>query len=205
MYNLGCDFNQILFKGVLNMKYIEIDDELYKFIASKTERIGESASDILRRLIYGSSKPTQEQKPQTISQPSADQSPKAHEIISAKSVKKPIKLSVTPLDSLLKDQNLSKQKGAVGKFLYLLERLENIQGAAFKNVLNIQGRGRLYFATSKSELIRASKTSNPKEIGTTGYWVITNNNTAKKRTILHDVLCQSGLPKDKAEQIAQLI
>ena len=34
------------------MKYIEIDEELYRYIASKTERIGESASDILRRLLH---------------------------------------------------------------------------------------------------------------------------------------------------------
>ena len=33
------------------MKYIEVDEELYRHIAGKTERIGESASDILRRLL----------------------------------------------------------------------------------------------------------------------------------------------------------
>ncbi|RYI03189.1 replication initiation regulator SeqA, partial [Proteus mirabilis] len=30
------------------MKKIEIDDELYRYIASETRHIGESASDILR-------------------------------------------------------------------------------------------------------------------------------------------------------------
>jgi len=33
------------------MKTIEIDDDLYQFIASQTQQIGESASDILRRLL----------------------------------------------------------------------------------------------------------------------------------------------------------
>ena len=33
------------------MKTIEIDDELYHYIASQTQQIGESASDILRRLL----------------------------------------------------------------------------------------------------------------------------------------------------------
>ncbi|KLU19724.1 replication initiation regulator SeqA, partial [Proteus mirabilis] len=33
------------------MKKIEIDDELYRYIASETRHIGESASDILRRLL----------------------------------------------------------------------------------------------------------------------------------------------------------
>ena len=31
------------------MKTIEVDDELYSYIASHTKHIGESASDILRR------------------------------------------------------------------------------------------------------------------------------------------------------------
>ena len=33
------------------MKSIEIDDDLYAFIASQTKHIGESASEILRRLL----------------------------------------------------------------------------------------------------------------------------------------------------------
>ncbi len=33
------------------MKSIEIDDDLYAFIASQTKHIGESASQILRRLL----------------------------------------------------------------------------------------------------------------------------------------------------------
>lgn len=33
------------------MKIIEVDEELYQYIAGKTQSIGESASDILRRLL----------------------------------------------------------------------------------------------------------------------------------------------------------
>lgn len=33
------------------MKTIEVDDELYSYIASHTKHIGESASDILRRML----------------------------------------------------------------------------------------------------------------------------------------------------------
>ncbi|MGC8068887.1 replication initiation negative regulator SeqA, partial [Salmonella enterica] len=33
------------------MKTIELDDDLYFYIASQTRHIGESASDILRRLL----------------------------------------------------------------------------------------------------------------------------------------------------------
>ena len=33
------------------MKRIEVEDDLYAYIASHTQQIGESASDILRRLL----------------------------------------------------------------------------------------------------------------------------------------------------------
>ena len=34
------------------MKIIEVDEELYRYIAKQTQSIGESASDILRRLLH---------------------------------------------------------------------------------------------------------------------------------------------------------
>ena len=33
------------------MKTIEVDEDLYRYIASHTQHIGESASDILRRML----------------------------------------------------------------------------------------------------------------------------------------------------------
>ena len=38
------------------MKIIEVDEELYQYIAGNTQSIGESASDILRRLLNLSTK-----------------------------------------------------------------------------------------------------------------------------------------------------
>jgi predicted CopG family antitoxin len=35
----------------IKMKTIEVDEELYRYIASHTQHIGESASDILRRML----------------------------------------------------------------------------------------------------------------------------------------------------------
>jgi negative modulator of initiation of replication len=192
------------------MKYIEIDEELYRYIASQTERIGESASDILRRLINLPVPFRAGNQLRPISQPSLEshhliKSPPAPKIMVKPTTGRRSLPEVSPLDSLLQDKAIQNQKGAVGRFLYVLERLENVQGAAFKNVLNIQGRNRLYFATSRQQLIRVSPSSNPKQIGASGYWVITNNNTAKKRDILKSVLKQSGINSGKANQISDLI
>ena len=42
---------KILANGEKKMKIIEVDEELYQYIAAQTQSIGESASDILRRLL----------------------------------------------------------------------------------------------------------------------------------------------------------
>jgi negative modulator of initiation of replication len=54
------------------MKTIEVDDELYQYIASHTRHIGESASDILRRMlkISAASQPATPVTKDVVSQPS---------------------------------------------------------------------------------------------------------------------------------------
>jgi len=52
--------------------------------------------------------------------------------------------------------------------------------------------------------LKASKSANPKEVGSSGFWVTTNNNTAKKHTILTEVLEKMGCDGDKAKVIADL-
>ncbi|MGL6122841.1 MAG: replication initiation negative regulator SeqA, partial [Shewanella sp.] len=47
--------------------------------------------------------------------------------------------------------------------------------------------------------------ANPKEIGTSGFWVTSNNNTAKKRAILSEVLVQFGCDATVAASIAERV
>lgn len=217
------------------MKYIEVDEELYRYIASKTERIGESASDILRRLLELSVNSTEPTQPLDISHPSleataqtAESAPSTKGIDETDGIEATEKLTDTvsslktphPIESELTEEltvtevnfkdvvhehMLSQQKGAVGRFMFLLESLSAITPATFEQILKIQGRGRLYFARSKAELLSASQSANPKEIGDSGYWVTTNNNTAKKRTILSEVLLQLGCNEALAKSIADRI
>ncbi|WP_153916237.1 replication initiation negative regulator SeqA [Shewanella sp. TC10] len=203
------------------MKYIEVDEELYRHIASKTERIGESASDILRRLLDLSVDTAEPAEPLAISHPSLESTP---EIVNTDPVEETtevevnnsepveteeLEAEVVPTDinfnDVVHEHMLSQQKGAVGRFMFLLESLSKLTPATFEQILKIQGRGRLYFARSKAELLSASQSANPKEIGDSGYWVTTNNNTAKKRTILSEVLLQLGCNEEQAKSIAQRI
>ncbi|MGS0680686.1 replication initiation negative regulator SeqA [Shewanella sp. 125m-7] len=180
------------------MKYIEVDEELYRHIASKTEHIGESASDILRRILGLDVDSVVHHEPEEISYPSLEKSSPKVEKKVAKTAVKP----VSEFSSLLKADELAAQKGAVGRFLFILDTVYRASTEQFEQVLQVQGRDRLYFATSKEALLKASKSANPKEIGQSGFWVTTNNNTAKKRTILSEVLMQFGTDE---EQVAQII
>ncbi|WP_144214105.1 replication initiation negative regulator SeqA [Shewanella donghaensis] len=203
------------------MKYIEIDEELYRYIASKTERIGESASDILRRLLDLSVESIELAEPLAISHPSLET---AHAVTTSQVIveaKAEIEAAVEqPTDyateneavtadvdfaDVVHEHLLSQQKGAVGRFMYLLDSLSAMTPSTFSQILKIQGRGRLYFARTKAELLSASQSANPKEIGASGYWVTTNNNTAKKRTILSEVLVQLGCNEELAKSIATRI
>lgn len=218
------------------MKYIEVDEELYRYIAGKTERIGESASDILRRLLGLSVAEITEAAPVDISEPSMETpvAAKVADVVTAKpqvaaTVSAPVsaapvtanvrsaeasvdtsadasadKSAEIDFANLLSETSLDAQKGAVGRFLYALECLHAAAPCRFEQVLQIQGRDRLYFATSKDALLKASKSANPKEIGCSGFWVTTNNNTAKKRTILEEALLQLGCDPVRAKSLGEL-
>lgn len=184
------------------MKYIEVDEELYRHIAGKTERIGESASDILRRLLGLDVESIHPIAPATISHPSMDAvEPTAVSSTTAINNEPTPALAHTDLTESIDKDELAAQKGAVGRFLFILEAVYRAAPEQFSQVLQIQGRDRLYFATSKDSLLKASKSANPKEIGNSGFWVTTNNNTAKKRNILTEVLQQYGTVEAQIETI----
>ncbi|RCU50595.1 MULTISPECIES: replication initiation negative regulator SeqA [Corallincola] len=161
------------------MKTIEVDEDLYQFIASKTERIGESASDILRRLVAmdeEAAKPVEET-----------------------SVGAPKEVVPTTSDFSIDSRQLASQKGAVGRFVYLLSLLHKYAPKQFSSVLEIKGRNRIYFATSQSELMAAGSSTAPRQIPDSPYWVITNTNTGKKRAMLKRVAGMLALNETQTE------
>ena len=94
------------------MKTIEVDDELYSYIASHTKHIGESASDILRRMLKFSA----------ASQPAAPVTKEVRvaspAIVEAKPVKT-IKDKVRAMRELLLSDEYAEQKRAVNRFMLL--------------------------------------------------------------------------------------
>lgn len=247
------------------MKIIEVDDQLYQYIASKTENIGEQASDILRRLLgFEPLENNQQPAPKTdevievvipADQQQAQQADAAPEVESQEEVKtttlkkqeainekinadvqsspvaeeveseacevkaeevadkpvvkpsertakaKPVKskvrkprivkgLSQEQLDAQVNGlalPALAEQTNVVKRFLYILSCLHDTHQDEFNKILEVQGRDRLYFATSEADLRGSGSSTNPKQIGSTGYWVLTNSNTDRKRWMLAEV------------------
>ena len=263
------------------MKIIEVDDQLYQYIASKTENIGEQASDILRRLLgfeplENNQQPEpktdevievvipadQQQAKQTQAEPESE--PEAQEEVKTTTLKKqeainekinadaqdsqpteeveselsevedekpvektalkpsertakakPAKakvkkprivkgLSQEQLDAQvngLELPDLAEQTNVVKRFLYILTCLHDTHQSEFNKILEVQGRDRLYFATSEADLRGSGSSTNPKQIGGTGYWVLTNSNTDRKRWMLAEVAKLLGYSATDVENL----
>ena len=201
----------IIVKGV-TMKTIEVEDDLYRYIASQTEDIGESASAILRRLL-GLPVVGEICVEPPIKAPEAVRSAakvtKKAETVKSEPVKVVVSKKVANEHSdyslLIAPENIEQQKAAVGRFLFLLDRLHDMAPSQFAKVLDISGRDRVYFAVDKQSLLGKNGSTKPKQIGESPYWVITNSNTGKKRSMLTNVLTSLGCDSDIAERIAEQI
>lgn len=193
-----------------NMKQIDIDDELYQYIASNTQSIGESASTILRRLLNLSGEKIQtanvelNQNNQTAittnTLPSSEQVTEPTKVKAPDAVT-PVKQKSANVFNILNKEELAMQKGVVGRFLFILSAFYRTHKTDFSAVLEIKGRDRVYFATSKEDLVNSGSSMNPKNITDSEYWVMTNSNTTRKKMMLHEVALCLGYSAEQAEKI----
>ncbi|MBU2968471.1 replication initiation negative regulator SeqA [Pseudoalteromonas sp. C2R02] len=180
------------------MKKIEIDDELYHYIASNTQSIGENATQILRRLL-------------NLSPVSASNKESVTPIEEAKTQVKtkiedkiePDIIETVPADvfNVLNKEELAMQKGVVGRFLFILSALHRTHKEGFTKVLDVKGKHRIYFAMSKEALLDSGSSMNPKNIPESEYWVMTNSNTTRKKSMLHEVAITLNYNETQAETL----
>lgn len=194
------------------MKQIDIDDELYQYIASNTQSIGESASTILRRLLNlnGTNPHNASSNVDTTQnqQVATSESPTEQKEQTTDTISKPNDAAVTPMKqknanvfNVLNKEELAMQKGVVGRFLFILSAFYRTHKSDFSAVLDIKGRDRVYFATSKEALVNSGSSMNPKNITDSEYWVMTNSNTTRKKMMLHEVALSLGYSAEQAEKI----
>ncbi|WP_299687162.1 replication initiation negative regulator SeqA [uncultured Vibrio sp.] len=175
------------------MKTIEVDEDLYRFIAGQTERIGESASDILRRLLKVDSQGTAP----------------IEEIVEPKGivVSKEVGFTLEKLDgvkemrSLLISDEFASLKKAIDRFMLVLSTLHKIDPERFSEATQVKGRKRVYFADNEATLLANGNTTKPKAIPQSPFWVITNNNTSRKRQMVEQLMSRMSFPAELIEKV----
>ena len=198
------------------MKIIEVDEELYQYIAGNTQSIGESASDILRRLLNLSPRNAYFSLPEsqsttvttTSNEPIqiTDQQPVFEEEINKPVLKKQsdevMQKTISRLEALLNSEEFKLENKAVIRFLNILTILyrTNPEGFALATE-SLQGRTRVYFARDEGTLLMAGNHTKPKQIPDTPYWVITNTNSGRKMLMLEGAMQSMHLPEYLIDQV----
>ncbi|GGO70718.1 hypothetical protein [Bowmanella pacifica] len=184
------------------MKNIEIDEELYRYIAAQTQHIGESASQILRRLLFSDGKVKVDAVQVA--------APKEEAVVAPPVKSAPVAKSALPVQEgalfdYLEQAGVAEMGSVVERFIEVLAALARFQGKEFAKVLELKGRNRTYFAISKEELLAAGSSTNPKMLPGSCYWVVTNNNTRKKLTMIMEVAKLLGYSDSDATRLARFL
>jgi negative modulator of initiation of replication len=181
------------------MKHIEVSDDVYSFLLRQVSFIGEDASSILRRLL--------QINPPTLARTggAGTNLPKLPVSTPPVMAQTPIQVPQGNLDELLNDSRLRLERDVVQRFLHILGWLAREHPADFDGVTRISGRKRLYFSKSEAALKESGASVMPQRIPYTEYWVITNNDTPKKRRMLEDVLQMLRYPPAHRNLILQAL
>lgn len=166
------------------MKTIELDDDLYFFIASQTRHIGESASDILRRLLE---QPASARAPATV-EPAVQAQPMAP-------------ADAMGLQALLDSGALQQEEKSINRFMLVLSTLYRDNPESFTQATEIKGRKRVYFSQDPEALRASGSTTKPKQVPDTPFWVITNTNTSRKQNMVAQLMASMGYDEDLTARV----
>lgn len=181
------------------MKTIEIDDDLYRYIASHTHHIGESASDILRRMLNVSG--LAESADQEIPSEKRDTPVLAENRAGTRPQDR-----VRTVRELLLSDEYAEQKRAVNRFMMVLSTLYRLDPREFQvATTTMQGRTRVYFAGDEQTLLQNGTHTKPKHIPGTPYWVITNTNTGRKCSMIEHIMQSMKFPQELADKVCGTI
>ncbi|WP_407919735.1 replication initiation negative regulator SeqA [Canicola haemoglobinophilus] len=181
--------------------------------------MGESASDILRRLLNFpySNLSSAVQNSENLSTESVTSEPitKAQKEAPADVVKTdeviiPVKKQsdeaiqkiVDKVRSILSSEEFQQETKAVVRFLSLLRALYRTNPESFALATeSLQGRTRVYFARDEGTLLMAGNHTKPKQIPDTPFWVITNTNSGRKMLMLEGAMQSMHLPQELIEEV----
>lgn len=181
------------------MKTIEVDDELYHYIASRTQSIGESASDILRRLLRLPASP----QPFVLVQENMINELK--DLAKLPKKKQPLNQQekiIKQIEFVLASGAFINETKGVNRFLQLLSAIYRADPEGFSHATeNVQGSERIYFARDEQTILATGSSVKAKQIPDSPFWVITNNNTERKGIILCALMNAMELPEELVTRV----
>ena len=210
------------------MKIIEVDEELYRYIAKQTQSIGESASDILRRLLHLPANPSAtldfvsfdgsitedavksdavlESEVKLTNAPSQQETFLESKTTAPKTAKKQSNEAINQISDkvclLLNSDEFKEESKAVVRFLAILRVLYRTDPESFAQATeSLQGRTRVYFARDEATLLMTGNHTKPKQIPDTPYWVITNTNSGRKMLMLESAMQSMNLPESLIDEV----
>jgi negative modulator of initiation of replication len=103
---------------------------------------------------------------------------------------------------LLLSDEYAEQKKAVNRFMLILSTLYNQDPKAFAAATeSLLGRTRVYFAGNQQTLVQNGTHTKPQHIPGTPYWVITNTNTGRKRSMVEHIMQSMQFPAELADKV----
>ncbi|QGM80637.1 replication initiation negative regulator SeqA [Otariodibacter oris] len=181
------------------MKTIEVDDELYHYIASRTQAIGESASDILRRLLR---LPASPQPFVLVQENMIDELKDLAKLPKNKKALSNQEKIINRVEFVLTSSQFNDEKKVVNRFLQMLSALYLANSDEFSHAtVKVQGSERIYFAKDKEIILATGSSVKAKQIPESPFWVITNNNTERKGIILEGIMDEMGLPEELIKRV----
>ncbi len=175
------------------MKTIEVEEDLYRYIASHTQHIGESASDILRRMLKFTGEQSMSNVAPAVVVPAAEPVP-----VTATRARD----RVRAMRELLLSDEYAEQKKVVNRFMLVLSMLYNLSPEEFAAATeSLHGRTRVYFAGDQQTLVQNGTHTKPKHVPGTPYWVITNTNTGRKRAMIEHIMQAMQFPAELTDKV----
>jgi negative modulator of initiation of replication len=165
------------------MKTIEVEDDVYAYLLSQAQEIGEAATPILRRELGLKASGTLSAK-----LASPDRTPASRKLI-----------------AFVEDPMFSRHTTAKDCYLAILSFLATQHKDAFDKVLTINGRNRVYFARTRQEISQSGTSTEPREVPNTSFWAMTNSPTEQKRDTMRRVLAALGYDSSVVREVAGTI
>lgn len=108
--------------------------------------------------------------------------------------------------SFVRSDNLLLQHETVtDRFLAALEFLSRKDPGEFQQLIGLRGKSRVYFARTRAQVEKAGRTTWPRRIEGSGYWVVTNLRTKQKLTLLTKVLRLMGYGEEVGKEVRRAL